>query len=316
MGVNDGAPAGQEPSATFAKHFMEDAASNAAAAESFARIIGDIRTLKLEAHAWELDSQGYTILTPDEVGDAGFAAKVRDVVLACGEKRAGRTLDIDGAALSGIDGPFGQVQLESSLLLDDPVFETVLMNAPTLALITYLLGESCILNHLSAMIKGPGPDHLPLHTDQNQSAGPPPFSSYAQVANATWALTDYTPENGSLCLVPGSHKLCRPPTSREATDLSLFQPVTAEAGSVIIWHGNTWHGAFRRTNPGFRVSLVSYFTRGYLRRFDELGDKISAEALQRNPPRFARLVGSRVLGGVENFDVLANARAARNSLFA
>jgi hypothetical protein len=301
----------------FARHFMEDAASDLAGAEAAARTLGEIRRLGLEAHAWELEAQGYTVLPPDKVAPAGFGANVRDVVLACGERRAGRPLDQDGAVLSAVESPFGQVQMESSLLLEDQVFEQVLMNEPTLALITYLLGESCILNHLSAMIKGPGPDHLPLHADQNQSGGPPPFTAYAQVANATWALTDYTPENGSLCLVPSSHKLCRPPTTREATDLSLFQPVTVPAGSVIIWHGNTWHGAFRRTNPGCRVSLVAYFTRGYMPRFDDLSRKISADSLARNPPRFAKLVGAPELQATpEDFSTVASARAARNNLFA
>jgi hypothetical protein len=299
----------------FAQHFMEDAASDLAGAEAAARTLGEVRRLGLETHAWELEAHGYTVLPPDQVGPPEFAARVRDVVLACGEKRAGRPLDPDGAALSGLNTPFGQVQMESSLLLEDEVFEQALMHEPTLALITYLLGESCILNHLSAMIKGPGPDHLPLHTDQNQSGGPPPFTAYAQVANATWALTDYTPENGSLCFVPSSHKLCRPPTTREATDLSLFQPVIAPAGSVIIWHGNTWHGAFRRTNPGFRVSLVAYFTRSYLSRFDDLSTKIPSETLARNPPRFAKLIGARGPQGMD-FSTIASARAARNNLFA
>jgi len=299
----------------FAQHFMEDAASDLAGAEAAVRTLGEVRRLGLETHAWELEAHGYTVLPPDQVGPPEFAARVRDVVLACGEKRAGRPLDPDGAALSGLNTPFGQVQMESSLLLEDEVFEQALMNEPTLALITYLLGESCILNHLSAMIKGPGPDHLPLHTDQNQSGGPPPFTAYAQVANATWALTDYTPENGSLCLVPSSHKLCRPPTTREATDLALFQPVIAPAGSVIIWHGNTWHGALRRINRGFRVSLVAYFTRGYLSRFDDLSTKIPSETLARNPPRFAKLVGARGPQGMD-FSTIASARAARNNLFA
>ena len=317
MDLNERPTIAADASAAFAQNFLENAASDLAGAEATARTLGEVRRLGLEAHAWELEAQGYTVLPPDKVSAPGFAARVRDVVLACGEKRAGRPLDPDGAVLSGLNGPFGQVQMESSLLLEDAIFEQVLMNEPTLALVTYLLGESCILNHLSAMIKGPGPDHLPLHTDQNQSGGPPPFTAYAQVANATWALTDYTPENGSLCLVPSSHKLCRPPTTREATDLSLFRPVTVPAGSVIIWHGNTWHGAFRRTNPGFRVSLVAYFTRGYMSRFDDLSTRISADSLARNPPRFAKLVGAPGLQGTpETFSTIASARAARNNLFA
>ena len=44
---------------------------------------------------------------------------------------------------------------------------------------------------------------------------PSPYPPYAQVANATWVLTDYDRDNGSTCFVDGSHLLCRPPSPAE-----------------------------------------------------------------------------------------------------
>ncbi|MGH7878456.1 MAG: phytanoyl-CoA dioxygenase family protein, partial [Candidatus Binataceae bacterium] len=207
-------------------------------------------------------------------------------------ERAGRAVDVvAGATHREYLSPFGQAQWEPTLLVQDRVFEQALTNRPVLALISYLLGESCILNHLSSVVKGPGKEHLPLHTDQNQTGSIAPYPAYAQVANATWILSDYSRENGATCFVRGSHKLCRHPTFAEATDLARFTPVEAPAGSVLIWHGNTWHGALPRTAPGVRISLIAYYQRWYHPPVENLAPQITEEMLARNPRRFATLTG-------------------------
>jgi hypothetical protein len=253
------------------------------------RILDEIRRLGLIERAWELEVDGYTVLTPEQVGGAEVGARLLAASLSLAERKYGRRPDLDHEGeQAGLISPFGNVEAEIGILGEDPLFETALLNPAVLALIRYLLGESCALIHQSLFLKKPGPDHLPLHTDQDQTAGAAPFPHYAQVANATWALTDYTVDNGAICFVPGSHKLCRPPTRAEATDLSLFTPVAAKAGSVVVWHGNTWHGAFRRSVCGTRVSIVEFFGRWFLAGMNT--STITQEMLDRNPPAFAQLV--------------------------
>jgi ectoine hydroxylase-related dioxygenase (phytanoyl-CoA dioxygenase family) len=162
------------------------------------------------------------------------------------------------------------------------------------------------------MIKGQGKDHLELHADQNWSGGPAPFPPYAQTANATWALTDYTIDGGAICFVPGSHKLCRSPTRAEATDLSRFTPIEAPAGSVIVFHGNTWHGALRRTLPGVRVNLLTYFNRWYNVPLDGVASQATREMVERNPARFATLLGVTRPGQATG---TAHSRALKTSLY-
>lgn len=279
--------------ARFARGFLLDREVEDVADAARTRVLAEIDRLNLVPHVAALELHGYTILSPQETGAAALLAPLMAAILRISETRTGVPVDVvTGDTHRHFHLPTGQVQWEPSLLLKDPVFEQALMNPPALALITYLLGESCIVSHLSSMVKGPGDDYLPLHTDQNQSGAIPPAPPYAQVANATWALTDYTRDNGGICFVPGSHRYCRQPTYAEATDLSLFHPLEVQAGSIIIWHGNTWHGAFPRRVPGVRVSLVEYFSRSYLRPSEDLGPLISPEALARNPPRFAVLAGA------------------------
>jgi ectoine hydroxylase-related dioxygenase (phytanoyl-CoA dioxygenase family) len=194
------------------------------------------------------------------------------------------------------------VKFTTELLRQDIVFEQALMNEVTLALLSYLLGESCILHEMVGFVKGPGLEYLPLHTDQNQNSTPAPFPLMAQIANVTWALTDYSDGDGVTCFAAGSHKLCRHPNADEATDLSLFRPVEAKAGSILIWHGNTWHGALPRINPGFRVSFVMQFARWYHRVREAFAQMLPPEAFARNAPRLAVLTraGDYGIGGTDS----------------
>lgn len=301
--------------AEFSTQFLPDADSEAEARAARQRVQDAIAALQLQPHVEALETNGYTVLSPSEVCPPSFTKKLRDTILEISGKRMGAPVDVlTGAAQAALNSPFGQVQFEPCLLEEDPIFEEVLMNERVLALITYLLGESCVLCHFSSMIKGPGREYLPLHTDQNQDGSPAPFPPFAQVANATWALTDYTIEDGCICFVPGSHKLCRHPTHEEATDLTRFVPLEVPAGSVIVWHGNTWHGALPRTKTGVRVSLLAFFNRWYIRPLDDLRSRITQPMLDRNAPRFAVLTGARqpVLEDPQS----SHAKAVRTSLFA
>jgi ectoine hydroxylase-related dioxygenase (phytanoyl-CoA dioxygenase family) len=66
---------------------------------------------------------------------------------------------------------------------------------------------------------------------------------------------------------------------------------------LIVWHGHTWHGAFERTTPGLRVNLIYFFCRCYLKTSEAYGDNVPQEVLDRNPERFARLMGKYTSSG-------------------
>jgi hypothetical protein len=281
---------GRSSGLPFAPEFLVEEEVEREAERARTRVLSDIALQGLDRNVQQLETNGYAVLEPSQVGSLSFIEKLRATVLRISEQRLAKPIDVATGATHGtLKSPFGQVQSEFTLLTQDPIFEEALMNSAQLSLITYLLGESCILNHLSSFVKGPGTEYLPLHADQNQTGSVAPFPPYAQVANATWVLTDYTRENGAICFVPGSHKFCRPPTYAESTDVRYFVPLEVPAGSIIVWHGNTWHGAVPRVNPGLRISLVVYFNRWYHPPVDDLKPYITKEMLERNGPRFALL---------------------------
>lgn len=246
-----------------------------------------VRELGLEAYVAELDEYGYTVVPPDEAGTADLVEEIRDRII----ELAAREFGIDPADVGPGSARTHRSFFRHRMLAEGRCFERALMNPVSLALITHLLGESCVLSSMGAFMKGPSQKYLDLHTDN--VAIPSPFPSYSQAANATLILSGYSVEEGAITFVPRSHKLCRHPLPGEISDRDIAVPVEAPAGSLIVFHGNTWHGALPRRRPGYRFTLISYFVRMYLLRQEEPG-YVTDEMRDRNGPRFRRLVGDHL----------------------
>lgn len=247
----------------------------------------EIKRLGLEANAAELDEYGYTVVLPEKVAPPSFIEEVRERIIETAAKQFGLPAsEVTDEAAS--EHPFF---FSHNMVAEGLTFEKVLMNPASLALVTHLLGESCVLSSMGGFMKGPGDNQLELHTDN--VAIPAPFPLYSQVANSTLILTDYSAEGGSICFVPRSHKLGRHPLPDEVGDSRLSVPIEAPAGSLIVFHGNTWHGAYPRRRPGYRITLIQYFARMYLLRQENV-NYVTDEMRLRNGPRFRKLVGDHI----------------------
>ena len=120
----------------------------------------------------------------------------------------------------------------------------------------------------------------------------------ALVCKCLYLLTDFNRDNGSTAFVPGSHKWCRNPVGSE-TSVGNDQavPVEAAAGSLVVFSGNTWHGAYDRVAPGLRVSMHLLMVRPIIRPREDLIGRIPQEVLDRNPARFAILTQQGLVPG-------------------
>ena len=76
--------------------------------------------------------------------------------------------------------------------------------------------------------------------------------------NSVWALDDFSEANGGTRVVPGSHQsgLFEPPAGFE-----VHYEVQPEipAGSVIVFHGQTWHGGGANTSHANRHALFGHY---------------------------------------------------------
>lgn len=259
----------------------------------------EIREKGLEGNLAELESYGFTVV--EGAFDPETTMALRDRIIEIAEDVNKRSFDLENQKEGTTpDGSPSDVALIYYLLYKDPIFKQAVVNDKSLPLITYLLGEQCVLSSLTCHLKGPGGAGLALHSD-NGFGLPEPFPPYAMVANCNYALTDYTEEGGCFAVVPGSHRLGRRPRGSEQVIIEegRFEhviPVEVPAGSAIIWHGNTWHGSYPRKIPGLRINLSTFYCRESLRpQEDYVGNAPEGFLDPEKEERLARLLGSELV---------------------
>ncbi|MEM7016788.1 MAG: phytanoyl-CoA dioxygenase family protein [Pseudomonadota bacterium] len=241
----------------------------------------EIKEYKLEPYVLELETEGLTIVPPEVTG---FTPEHMD---RCIEVLLTEFENMTGCPITLEDGPKGELvwpenkfpsilsdvpdptqMLIQQLLQIDRCFRDLCVNPAVDALINHMVGNLAMsmagsrarrLSSANSFIKWQGDygygETLGLHGDQG--ACPLPWGTTALTANATWCLTDYTKKDGALAYVPGSHKANGHPVQPAAAK----QAIAAECprGSVIVWHGATWHGAFPKLTPGLRLNAVAYY---------------------------------------------------------
>lgn len=263
----------------------------------------EIARLGLEREAYELEVFGLTVVPADRTGAVDLCTRAFERVCELIEERTGTVPD----AVNGSTHVDVFLPSLHHVIHEDSAFQDLLMHPAGLALASLLVGQRCILSVTEVFMKGPATQEsgnslgmgasgeglqLGLHSDM--VTFPEPFPYNAQFCNATWLLSDYTRENGALAFVPGSHRWCRQPNDGEAVEQAV--PVEAPKGSLVIWHGNTWHGSYPRTSPGLRTGIAFGLAREYFHPHNPALRDVSEEDIARYGPRFATLVGHDVIG--------------------
>lgn len=252
-------------------------------------LVRDIARYELADHVVELDAYGFTVIPPEklQVPD-GFIDRLRGALLRTHEQRAGVSLG-DYRTAESIGIPLdGNVPWWWLLEEDDSVVEAAL-NPVVLTMARWLCGQNALLSATAMLLKAPiDPPSAGLHNDT--FAVPSPLVEFAHSINTSWILSDYeAPEDGPTLLVPGSHRFGRVPQPYEAGGPPegatwKMVPLQAKAGSLAIWHGNTWHGGgAARKKPGLRVTLVLYWARAYMRPLHEWRGHVSEDVVERFP---------------------------------
>lgn len=221
------------------------------------------RALGLEQHVKEVEEQGYTVvenaISPD------FAEEVREVT---------------HRAVMAHDGHQLQWMLYHGLEM-----ERLVQNAPLMTLMDASLGRGAVIASISAIVRGPGPGTIPMHTDYSMI--PEPYPEFAMTGVGVWALEDWTEASGPTWIVPGSHRERRGPKPGEGMDRGI--PIEMPKGSVVYFTHGVWHWQGDRSEPGERVTIHSHFNRGILRGLEP--KKVDPQMLHRNPPRLGEMLG-------------------------
>ena len=220
------------------------------------------RRLGLTGKIREMEEEGYVVveraITPE------FAGELREATRA---------------AL-----PPEQGLLDSWLYLGRP-FERLIVNPLLMTMIDASLGRCAQISTLGALLRGPGPGTIDIHTDYVDV--PEPYPEYALSGVAVWSLEDWTEASGPTWIVPKSHRMRRAPRPGEGRDKGV--PIEMPIGSAVFFTQGTWHWQGPRTEPGERVTLHPHFNRNFLRSIDPKRPDVSLIA--RNPPRLGEMLG-------------------------
>ena len=201
-------------------------------------------------HTAELDEHGYTLLP--SWAPADLLTELRATVA--------RLYELEGEN-AGSEFRLEPGCLRLANLVDKgDVFQRVVAAPELLALVRHVIGPDFKLSSLNCRTALPGCAPQPLHADMGGVAD----ERGAWVCNVIWMLDAYTPDNGPVRVVPGSHRWHRLPAS-ELPDLRANHPadiaVTAPAGSVVVMNAHTWHGGLDNRTQGHRTALHAFYCR-------------------------------------------------------
>lgn len=163
------------------------------------------------------------------------------------------------------------------------------------------------INLTQAISIGPKETKQIMHQDDPMF----PFMhpDYQAMINCMWAVDDFTEDNGSTVLVPGSHKWPRSQSlnlEMENLPPHMITKGVMKKGSVLIYLGSLFHCGGNNTTENRRCGAVISYCLGWLRQAENNYLAYSREEVQKMPEQLQRLLGYFVhqpnLGSVNGID--------------
>ncbi|MFN4259650.1 MAG: phytanoyl-CoA dioxygenase family protein [Gemmataceae bacterium] len=141
------------------------------------------------------------------------------------------------------------------------LFRVIIALPGILECVRHVLGPEFKLSSLNVRSAPPFLDTTqPLHADMAAVADDQGY----WVCNTVWLLDDFTPDNGAIRLVPGSHRWRRLP-QEVLDDPTAPHPdevlITGKAGTVVVMNAHLWHGATANRTPKSRTALHAFYCR-------------------------------------------------------
>jgi len=243
-------------------------------------------TLDLEPHHADLERDGYTIVE-DAIDDALIEALLHDV------HRLERKLH-SAPANNRFEG--NRTTRTYNLLAHGEVWQQVPGHPVVLALIEGVLGKQCLVSSLASISLAPGESAQVIHADDQVQPLAKPH--VATVCNSMWALTDFTEANGATRIVPGSHRWQNPDYFNGDGDVETI-PAEMARGSVLVWHGSTWHGGGANTTTDqVRVGVAMNYCAGFIRQQENQQLGIPADVMATFSPELRQLCGLGMYRGL------------------
>jgi ectoine hydroxylase-related dioxygenase (phytanoyl-CoA dioxygenase family) len=183
-----------------------------------------------------------------------------------------------------------QTRRLANLVDKGEIFEQVIADRQILEYVKFILGPEFKLSSLNARSANPHSNWVqPLHCDM----GALPDEKGYWVCNTVWMLDDFTPENGTIRVVPGSHRWGKLPGA-VLEDPYAPHPdqvlLTGKAGTVVIMNAHIWHGATANKSAAPRTAIHSFYCRRDKPQQQYQKQLIRPEVRQRLSPGLRKLL--------------------------
>ncbi|NKB69105.1 MAG: hypothetical protein GKR89_18710 [Candidatus Latescibacteria bacterium] len=170
------------------------------------------------------------------------------------------------------------------------IFERSYQVPQLIRFIRHFLGADALLSSMHGSILPPGSGGGGLHADgaitghnRSQSLaaadGQRRITSHIIALNTIHCLTPFTATNGATQLVPGSHLYDG--LDLPADHLRQARIVAAEAGSVLVFNVNTWHGSSANQSEAARYAVLNPWRRQWTRCEYEVARLVKPEVVDR-----------------------------------
>lgn len=183
-----------------------------------------------------------------------------------------------------------------NLLAYGDVWQQVPPHPIVLELVEGVIGPQCLISSLASISLAPGETAQVIHADDQVQPLAKPH--VATVCNSMWALTDFTEANGATRVVPGSHTWQNPDYFAGDAEVDTIA-AEMSAGSVLVWHGSTWHGGgANTTTDDVRVGVAMNYCAGFIRQQENQQLGIPPHIMATFTPQLRRLCGLDMYRGL------------------
>jgi len=238
------------------------------------------------AHFDKLVQDGYTVipnaLSTEEVETTKLA--VQELLDA--EERVARSTGTQTVNLRNAHAIVGK----------HPHFYEFFLNPPVMAFVRSVLGADAMMYDANIRVPMPTGERdarkgFQVHVDREDYAVRPFVGGrhYVMALNVVWCLVDFTRENGTTLVWPGSHLSCEVPEP-ELTDPGIVH-VDAPAGSAVIWDAALWHQGGINTGDSPRWTVIAYYQRSWIKGKTDSVRLLAPEALEHMSDAAKQLVG-------------------------
>jgi len=239
-----------------------------------------------EMNFQELERNGYTIL-PD-------ALSPQEVVTT--RQAVEELLDTEETVARGTGTQTDNLRNAHAIVGKHPHFYEFFLNSPVMRVVRGVLGEDARMYDANIRVPMPTGNRdakkgFQVHVDREDYAVLPFVKGqhFPMALNVVWCLVDFTKENGSTLLWPGSHHSCQVPDPD--ADASDAIQVEAPAGSAIVWDAAIWHQGGINFDDSPRWTVIAYYQRAWIKGKTDSVRLLAPEAVEKMSDEAKQLVG-------------------------